>query len=231
MKKIMVTLLMLILSMTCFVFGEEIKVVKKIIVKSPKKGEEFYPSSRKWITWEAIGLKKGKVKIILRTAAPDSVFKVLENSLDIDRKWAALLLTGTPPGNYYIRIRHITTGIKGDSGIFRVIEPPTLKEPPTKIEPSRYIKVNSPKQGDKYYGDGYIKIDWVSQDLSETVKIYLANSSTEGPGWSYALKLAYPVNEPPYYFKCPKEGSHLFIQIYHEKTKTKGHSGVFSYSK
>jgi hypothetical protein len=90
------------------------------------------------------------------------------------------------------------------------------------------IIITSPKQGETYYKDDSLKIDWETQNLSGMVDIFLLDKGPGPPGHPYTLKLRYPAKESPVYFSPPVVSNKLHIVILQNSTKKEGISEKFS---
>jgi len=100
---------------------QKIREMRSLSVSSPKGGEVFYTSGELPIVWNSIGIF-GKLKILLRKHDDTGGIQLLASIPASGSSSYNQPLGYIPPGRYFIRIKHIGSTIKGESGVFTVLK-------------------------------------------------------------------------------------------------------------
>jgi hypothetical protein len=100
---------------------QEIKDRRSLSISSPKGGKVFYTSGELPIVWKSIGIF-GKLKILLRKHDDTSGIQLLGSIPASGTSSYNHPLGDIPPGRYFVRIKHIGSTIKAESGVFSILK-------------------------------------------------------------------------------------------------------------
>jgi hypothetical protein len=98
---------------------QDIRDSRSLSVSSPKGGKVFYTSGQLPIVWKSIGIF-GKIKIVLRKHDDTSGKQLLIRILTSGTSSYNHPLGDIAPGRYFVRIKHIGSTIKAESGVFTI---------------------------------------------------------------------------------------------------------------
>lgn len=100
---------------------QDIRDRRSLSVSSPKGGKVFYTSGELPIVWKSIGIF-GKLKILLRKHDDTSGIQLLGSIPASGTSSYNHPLGDISPGRYFVRIKHIGSTLKAESGVFTILK-------------------------------------------------------------------------------------------------------------